>query len=471
MAEPLLAGQSDRLESLDVFRGVTIAAMVLVNNPGSWSHMYAPLAHAQWDGWTPTDFIFPFFLFIVGVAMTFSFDKRMAKGATKIQLFSQVIRRSIILFLLGMILTGFPNFRLIIPYILVIGALPLIYTGDRVFSLGGDQRERIRKISGWIIAAVAVLWFLIDLGHFNAPTRGNSFAQMFPLTNEVEGGRVIRIPGVLQRIALCYFFASIIILNCGLVGRIAWTLVLINVYWLILRYIPVPGGYELGDGGGRPDPPADAPFPGTLIDWVDVKILGQHLYSWRPDPEGLLSTIPAIATTVSGILTGHILRMKLDKRAIAALLLIIGNALIIIGACMDLYFPINKKNWSSSYVVFTTGWGMAIFAVCYYLNDIRGWRRWSYPFLVFGTNAILVFFASGIMARLLSMIRFEIEEGRTTTLRSWIYSWFINWFGTERPDGTMVSDVNSSLAFALFYIVLWFLITWPLFLKRIFLKV
>ncbi|MCC5875348.1 MAG: DUF5009 domain-containing protein [Candidatus Sumerlaeia bacterium] len=469
MAEPLLAGQSERLESLDVFRGITIAAMVLVNNPGSWAHIYPPLAHAQWDGWTPTDFIFPFFLFIVGVAMTFSFDKRLARGDTKLQLFGQVVRRSIILFLLGMILTGFPNFRLITPYILIIVGLPFIYTGNRVFSRGADPAEFRRKIIGWCIAGAGVLWFLLDLGHFNAPTRVSSFAYMFPLTNDLNGS-IIRIPGVLQRIALCYLVASIIVLNCGLFGRIAWTLVLINIYWLILRYIPVPGGYVLGDGGGRPDPPADAPFPGTLIDWLDVKLLGQHLYSFRPDPEGILSTIPAIATTVSGVLTGHILRIKQDKRIIAALLLILGNALIIIGACMDLYFPINKKNWSSSYVVFTTGWGMAIFAVCYYLNDIKGWRKWSYPFLVFGTNAILVFFASGIMARVLSMIRFEVD-GSMTTLRSWIYGFFIRSFGTERPDGTMVSDVNSSLAFALVYIALWFFITWPLFLKRIFLKV
>lgn len=469
--EPSLAKSSGRLESLDVFRGATIAAMILVSHMGDWSHVYPPLSHARWDGWTPTDFIFPFFLFIVGVAMTFSFDKRISQGADKRTLLAQVVRRTVILFLLGMILAGYPNFRLITPYILFIAGLGFLYADLPVFSGGETPRMKRRKALGWGLAAVAVLWFLLDFAHFRSPVFAADFAALFPLTDSVEGGRPIRVPGVLQRIALCYFFASLILFQFGNLGRIAWCLVLLNLHWILLRYIPAPGGFELGDGGGTPAPPDTAPIRAALVDWLDVKLLGRNLYHTRPDPEAILTTLPAIVTTLSGVLAGAFLRMRREPLQTAALLFIAGNILIIAGAVMDSYFPINKRNWTSSFVVFTTGWALAVFAVCYYLNDVLKWRRWSRPFLVFGTNAILVYFASIITARTLMMVRLTVD-GESIPLRTWLYNQvFLPLFGTRAPDGALLSNADASLAFAVVYTAMWVLVCWPLHARRIFLRV
>jgi predicted acyltransferase len=464
MGETPLATKSERLMSLDVFRGMTILLMIMVNNPGSWGSTYGPLKHAPWDGWTPTDFVFPFFLFIVGVAMTFSFDRRLKQKGGKMRLFEQVCRRTTIIFLLGMILTGFPNFRLIGPYLLMIAGLGFLFANEPIMGWGNDDKSKRNKLLGWGVLVGSILWFLLDFGHFQGPVRSSSWGAMFPLSNDIGGG-IIRIPGVLQRIALCYFFASLIVMFTSWKGRLAWALLLINLYWLIMRYIPAPAGYEIGvvEGLTR-DAPAGAPYAGALNDWIDVKLMGQHLYSHRPDPEGLLSTIPSIATVLFGVLTGNWLHHKRDKMDQALGMFIGGSVLLILGACMDYYFPINKKIWTSSYVVFMAGWCLVILSICFYIADVKKIRRvWTWPFMVYGTNAIFIFFLSGLAGRMIgSMIKFTYE-GETWALKSWIYKF---WFTNNIADPKL-----ASFAYAVFYILLWLILTWPLYRNKIFIKV
>ncbi|MEK9136743.1 MAG: DUF5009 domain-containing protein, partial [Bacteroidota bacterium] len=254
-----------RLVSLDAFRGATIAGMMLVNNPGSWSNIYPQLAHAKWNGWTFTDWIFPFFLFIVGVAMTFSFAKRMEAAGEKSKLYAQVFRRTAIIFVAGVFLNGFP-FGLLFGH------------------------------------------------HFDVAT--------------------MRIPGVLQRIALCYFFASVILLNTTIRGQINWILGLLTGYWLLVKLIPVPGY-----GAGILEP------LGSLCWYIDATLLSGHTWSGAPvpgfDPEGILSTIPAITTTLFGVLTGHFLRSSYTKEEKTAWMFVAGNLLLLVGAILDMGLPIN----------------------------------------------------------------------------------------------------------------------------------
>lgn len=433
MGEGLTAPKSDRLLSLDVFRGITIAGMILVNNPGSWGHMYAPLGHANWHGWTPTDLIFPFFLFMVGVAMTLSFDRRISRGQSRVRLLEQVVRRTIILFLLGLIMAGYPNWRLIAPFVLFIVGLGFVFADEPPLGLGQNTKATIRKFLGWAILLAAVLYFLIDFSYFQESR--------------------LRVPGVLQRIALCYFFAALIIMYTGIRGRIIWTLILLVGYWIIVKMVPAPGGYTANVLGPE----------GLLHDWLDVKLLGAHLYSSRPDPEGILSTLPAIATTLTGVLTGNWLKSSRDLPEKIGGLFVAANIALFVGICMDYWFPINKKIWTSSYVVFTSGMALHFLAMCFWMIDYKGYRAWTYPFRVFGTNAITVFFASGIMVRILTrQITFTLADGSTIAARTWLYqTFFASW----------ASPVNASLLFAISYVLLWLLLMMPLYHKKIFIKI
>ncbi len=439
MAETILATEQQRLVSLDAFRGLTIASMVMVNNPGSWSHMYAPLRHAPWDGWTPTDFVFPFFLFIVGVAMTFSFDRRMQAGADRLRLIAHAFRRSLILILLGFSIGAFSGGKWwnMTSYAMIIAGLYFVYSSEPLLSLGRTQREKLNKLTGWALLIAGVIVFIASLGQFGDQ----------------------RIPGVLQRIAWCYFGVSIIMVLTTWKGRLLWTLVILNAYWIVMQYFDAPADYEMTNR----DAPEGVPFAGTLNDWVDTRIFGDNLYRRRPDPEGLLSTFPAMATVLLGTLTGTWLKTAWDRRDKVIGMACMGGVLIIAGLCMDLYFPINKKIWSSSFVVFTAGWAMSILAVCYYFIDVKMWKRWSLPFVVFGTNAILLFWAATIMALTMSRyIRFTVDE-ETIALRTWLYR-NIYTANIETPE-------LASLMWALSYLVLWCLLLYPFYRKKIFLKV
>ncbi len=416
-----------RLDSLDVFRGITIAGMILVNNPGSWQTLYKPVGHAPWNGCTPTDLVFPFFLFIVGVAMTFSFRKRLTGPADRGRLYAQIARRTLILFLLGLVMYGFPNVRLIGPYVLGIIGLSLLFQ-DRPADHSG--RSRPMMIIGAGVLLGAIIYFATDFGHFQA--------------------KALRVPGVLQRIAVCYCCTAVILLTTGLRGRVAWVVGILVAYWVIALHVPAPEGYTAKLEGS----------PGLLHNWIDEQVLGNHLYSHRPDPEGILSTLPAIATVLLGVLAGHWLQSGHGRGEKAAGLFFGGVLAIGLGLLMDKGFPINKKIWSSSYVVYTGGLACCSLAICYWLIDIHGIRRWAWPFRVFGTNAIVVYFASSIGARIL-VYRWSAES-TPFVLKTWVYEHaFLSW----------TSGKFASLAYALSYVILWLLLMIPLYRRKIFVKI
>jgi len=370
--------KSARLLSLDVFRGITIAGMVLVNNPGSWSNIYPALEHAKWNGVTPTDLIFPFFLFIVGVAITFSLTKRKERGDNHNKLLLQVFRRSLILFGLGLILQGFPYYDL----------------------------------------------------------------------------SIIRIPGVLQRIAVCYFFASLIFLKADLKTIAYIGAALLLIYWGLMTLIPVPGvGYP------NLEPTTN------LGAWLDRTIFSEaHLWKsskvW--DPEGLLSTIPAISTALFGVLTGAWLRSSKDDAVKVVWMFIFGNLGMLLGIIWDMWFPINKSIWTSSYVLYTAGMALQFLAFCYWLIDVKNYKWWTKPFVVYGLNAITLFFASGIIGRLFSIIKVTDYAGSEVSLQAYLYNLlFTPW----------LSPINASLAWALCYILVWLGLMWILYSRKIFIKV
>ena len=373
-ADPVAGPAAGRLLSLDAFRGVTIAGMLLVNNPGTWSAIHPPLAHAPWHGWTPTDLIFPFFLFIVGVSMTFSFASRAGRGDDRRALMLNAMRRAAVLFALGLVLHGFPNY--------------------------------------------------LDIAD-------------------------LRIPGVLQRIALAYLVASAIVLYLGRNAQVMAAAALLLGYWAVMMLVPVPGG-----SAGVLEPGLD------IGAYIDRAIFGtNHLWSqartW--DPEGLLSTLPAVGTVLLGVFAGAWLRSGRDAPTKAVGLFLAGNIGLVLGLMWHPLFPINKNLWTSSYVVFTAGMACHFLAVCYWLIDVKGYRRWATPFVIFGVNAIAAFFLSGLFARILTMI-----PAGGTTLKGLLYGTLFEPF---------LSPVNASLAYAIGFVLLWLGIMTVFYRRGVFIKV
>ncbi len=368
--------KKERLVSLDVFRGITIAGMILVNNPGSWGSIYPPLKHAEWHGCTPTDLIFPFFLFIVGVAITLSLSKRKERGDNQNKLLLNVLRRSLILFGLGLFLNGFPYFDI----------------------------------------------------------------------------SAIRIPGVLQRIAVVYLISSFLFLKTTLKAQIYITGFLLLFYWILMMFIPVPGvGHS------------NLEKTTNLAAWLDNLILSGHMWSYTKvwDPEGILSTLPAISSALLGILTGHWLQSSNDKTTKTVWLFVFSSLLMLTGYVWDGWFPMNKSLWTSSYVLYTGGLALNFLAICFWIIDVKGIKWWIKPFQVYGMNAITVFFLSGIVAKLMYLIKFNYE-GNEITLKSFLYSnLFESW----------LTPINASLAWALVYIFVWLGLMWILYSKKIFIKV
>ncbi|RPI22793.1 MAG: DUF5009 domain-containing protein [Acidobacteria bacterium] len=358
----------DRLVSLDAFRGFTIAGMILVNNPGSWDHVYPPLLHAKWNGWTPTDLVFPFFLFIMGVSMNLSLAKR--SDATRAAVYLKILKRALIIFGLGVLLNAFPNFDL----------------------------------------------------------------------------ETLRIAGVLQRIAIVYLVASLIAINVSIRTEAAIAAALLVVYWLLMRFVPVPGH---GAGNLTPE--------GNLAAYVDSLLLPGRMWQKTWDPEGLLSTIPAIATGLLGHLTGFLLRANMDKIRIAGWMFVLGWAGMLAGWVWGIWFPINKNIWTSSYVLFTAGAALEFLGVCYWLIDVYGRRRWAHPAVVFGVNAIAVYVLSGIVGDLAGVVSVGGQ-----TLREWIYQHlFASW----------AAPINASLCFAIVYVMFWWLVMDLFYRKKIFIKI
>jgi predicted acyltransferase len=378
-----------RLGSLDVFRGLTIAGMILVNDPGS-DASYWPLNHADelmtahpagwypgklWvdaNGWTPTDLIFPFFLFIVGASMVLSFAARRARGDSRQSLMKHAARRSALILLIGYAIR-------ILPY--------------------------------------------VDFFH-------------------------MRYPGVLQRIAIVYLFASVITLWTSTRGRILWTAGLLAGYYAVMCFVPVPGC----------DHAAWFTQHCSLAGFIDRKLMLGHLYRRDFDPEGLLSTLPAIATTLLGTLAGEFLRGVASFRLKLCGLALAGVAGLAAGYAWHPWFPISKPLWTSSYVLFTAGAACLLLALCWWLIEMRGWHAWARPFLWLGSNAIVAYALSTFIAKLGSIIK--VSDG--TTVQTWIYE---HWFAP------LAQPKNASLAFALCYVALWMVVAWALYRKKIFVKV
>lgn len=334
MSQPSILQQSPvRLLSLDVFRGLTVAAMILVNNPGSWANIYAPLKHAEWHGCTPTDLIFPFFLFIVGVSISYALGSK--KGyMSHSKLIITALKRALILFGLGLFLNLFP----------------------KVF------------------------------------------------TEPMEAFQTVRIPGVLQRIAVVFFITAVIFIKTNPKTQLRLLIGILIAYWAMMTLIPVPGvGY------------ANLEKETNLGAWLDRSILTEaHL--WRSaktwDPEGILSTLPAIATGLFGVLVGSWLKRKDREESVKiSWMFSTGILAVILGLIWDLCFPINKALWTSSFVLYAGGLATIGLALCYWLIDVQGYKKGTKPFVVYGVNAITVFFLSGLIPRILTMIKVNMPDG------------------------------------------------------------
>ena len=379
--EPAITEQpSGRLLALDAFRGMTILAMILVNNPGDWGHMYWPLAHAPWHGWTPTDLVFPFFLFIVGTALAYSLRKFRNGAEVSPAVYWRIARRTIVLIALGLMLNR----------------------------------------------STSIFNFL--LGHADTIVWSNW-----------------RFPGVLQRIGLVYLLASLVVLHLGLRSQVILAAILLFGYWGLLAWFPTDNYHT----NLSPD--------GNVVREVDLAILGpSHMYtqatSEKTDPEGLLSTLPAIVTALAGYWVGLFIQRRGVNTKTVVGLLIAGSIAVAIGLLWGTVFPINKKLWTSSFVVLTAGWGSIVLAGSLLKFDIWGWRRIGRTFEIVGVNAILVFVASGLCAVLLSVT----HVGEVST-KQWLYSTlFTSW---------ITSPELASFGYAIATVTFWWIAMWLLSLK------
>jgi predicted acyltransferase len=365
-------GAPPRLLSVDALRGLTVAAMVLVNNPGTWSAVYGPLQHAEWHGWTPTDMVFPFFLFVVGVSIPLALGPALERGASGLPV--RVLRRAAVIFALGLLLHALP---------------------------------------------------------------------FFPLAT-------LRIPGVLQRIAVCYLLAALLVGATR--GARGWRVQAVTAgallvgYWLLMTKVAAPG-QEAGDLS--PD--------GNLAGYVDRLVLGSR-HIWQAtrvyDPEGILSTLPATATTLLGVLAGHWLRAgQVTGRAGAQIvggLAVGGVAAAALGWLWGLSFPVNKPLWTSSYALLMAGLAALVLAACHWVIEVRGRRGWAAPFALLGVHALTLFFLSSLMAKVLFIVRVGAGGPR---LQTWLF---------EHVFAPWASPVDASLAYALAYVLLWWALIWAL---------
>jgi predicted acyltransferase len=362
--QPAGAPRPVRLRSIDVLRGLTVALMVIVNNPGDWNNVYAPFLHAEWNGWTPTDLVFPFFLFIVGVSITLS--------PAGLKSTAGILRRGAVIFGLGLFLAGFPYFR----------------------------------VATW------------------------------------------RIPGVLARIALCYVAAAFITrataskdddvrAQLWRVASIAAALVI--AYAVLMRLVPVPGGHA-----------GDLSPAGNLGAWLDRTLMRGHLWRAEWDPEGLLSSVPAVATTLLGVVAGLALRIAPSLGSWRRQLVAAGLVCAAFGLLWNPSFPINKSLWTSSYVLFTGGLAAIALALCSLWTDEKhtGFRiTASEPFVALGRNALLLFVLSGLVGRLLSVITVDPAAG--LTLKSWIYDSAFSPFASPKNASLLFAAANLALLYAL----------------------
>ena len=372
-----------RLQSLDAFRGLTVAAMLLVNNPGSWAHIYPPLEHAAWHGWTPTDLIFPFFLFIVGITTHLAREGRRAAGASESDLRRRMWRRGLLIILAGWLLAAFP---------------------------------------------------------------------FWPLTR-LTG---LRLPGVLPRIGVTYIATELLTRRGTLRRQVLVVVGLLFGYWAAMTLLPVPG--QPGLGLDHLDDPS-----ATLAAWLDRALLDGHLWkqsrTW--DPEGILSTIPAIGTAMLGTFAGRWLATDHPLEVRVNGLFGAGAIATWLGLMWGWSFPINKSLWTSSYALFTAGMAALVLATIVWLVDLQGRTRWARPFLPFGVNPLLAFLGSGLMAKLMgSLVTVEIA-GELVPVQAVVYrTGFASWLAPR----------DASLAFAVAFVVVWWALLAPLARRGVILK-
>lgn len=366
---------SQRLLSLDVFRGLTIAGMMMVNNQGG-PETYLQLEHSSWHGWTYTDTIFPSFMWIAGVALTLSTAKRIDRGENKHTLLIHALRRALMIIAIGLALTAFSA---------------------------------------------------LCAGTFHFST--------------------FRIPGVLQRIGIGYGVASVIFLYTKMRGQILWTIGLLLSYWLLMFYYPIPGV-----GAGHLEKEAN------LERYVDLAVLGDHIYKhdkyW--DPEGIVSTLPSIATVLFGVLTGQILRRSHNHSERAARIFLSGNGLILAGLLLSAWMPINKNLWTTSYAVFMAGLSSVLFASCYWICDAKGHKKWAWPLIVYGMNAMAAYIASWLLETFVDVIK---VGGKS--LHHVVY---------DQLFAPFFSPVNASLGYSILFDLTMFAFAYVLYRKQWFLR-
>jgi predicted acyltransferase len=376
-------GFPGRLLCLDIYRGLMVASMIIVDNPGSDEKAYWPLMHAKWNGWTPADFIFPSFLFLVGISLVYSFDARRLRGETNQQILWHVFKRSLILIAVGLLVNASPIYGL--------------------------------DVHSW------------------------------------------RFEGVTQRIGLCYFLAAILELWSGRRGQLLALVGCLLGYWALLRFVPVPGAGIPGRDIAFMDPVQNLPA------WLDRKLFMGHLYDGTRDPEGLIHTIPAIGTTLIGVLTGHWLKSKRSTSQLIGGMVFLGILGMLGGELWNRWFPINKNLWTSSFVLFSGGFCLLFLALLYWLSESKRWRgKWTMPILVFGMNAIAGFVADSLI----------YGPGYTFTVTA-ANGAKLNWHEAAQAhlEAAGLSVANASLVYSLGAVLICWIMLWFLWRKKIFLKV
>lgn len=427
----------ERIISLDVLRGITVMMMVLVNNPGSWGNIFAPLEHAEWNGCTPTDLVFPFFIFILGAAIPLAIVTKELNRQT----FLKILTRSLRIISLGLFLGFYGKIELfnLEGYPLLLSKL--IITGIVAYALLGNFEQKIK------LYLVLALFFIF----------------MFLAFSGIEAYSEVRLPGVLQRIGLVYFFASLVYLKTNIKGQILTVALLLLGYWAVMTLIPVPG---FG--------PANLDKGTNLAGWIDNLLLENHLWSYSKtwDPEGILSTIPAIANGIVGLLIGQLLNSSLAKNDKAVKMFGTGWALVILGLIWNQFFPMNKSLWTSSFVLYTAGFATLFLAAFYYLIDIKGYKKWTTPILFWGVNPMIVFFLSGILPRVLSSIKVDNPAYITGNLEEipeqiGLQTYLNKFCIVPHFDDPKVA----SLVWALLNITFWSIVLWYFYKKKMFFKV
>jgi predicted acyltransferase len=467
---------TQRLVSLDIFRGITIAAMLLVNNSGK-GEAYAPLEHAPWHGWTPTDLIFPFFLFIVGVATPFSLAKRRAGDCTRLQLLGGIWIRALSLVLLGALLQGIP-FNSLDPLPSGFIALKIIRIFTWIFCYAAIVAIlvpwRSDSLRRWIVLGIMPIYVLLAFAmHWmNQHAIVNGLPANFSFGNGLFSPEKLRIPGVLQRIGVCYGIAASIALFTG------WRTILFAAIVFMAAYSALMLRAHYHDHS-----------TGSLINednlegQIDLDLFGrQHVYTKYGDPEGLLSTLPATATALLGILVGLWL-LRDDRSPIekCAGLLANGVWVAILGVCLGSWLmPINKKIWTPSFVVFTAGMAMLGLGMIYWFADVRGRRAWAWPFKVYGMNAIAAFVIAGIVTRIGLMVKlYDPTSGKPASLITYCQNrcvdavhHFSDWLVTLSPHLPRIdTPQNTSLTYSIGYVIVILLIMMIFYAFKIFLRV